>query len=90
MGTYKFLVSGRVQGVLYRKFVSENAKKHGFKGYVKNLPDGIVEAVSNIENEDRLKEFVEILKEGSPYSEVKNIKYFKIEPIEFENFEIRR
>ncbi len=90
MKTYKFLISGRVQGVWYRKFVSENAKKHGFTGYVRNLPDGIVEAVANIENDDRLKEFIEILKEGSPYSEVKNIKYFEIEPIEFRDFEIRK
>ncbi len=90
MKTYKFLISGRVQGVWYRKFVSDNAKKHGFIGYVRNLPDGIVEAVANIENDDRLKEFIEFLKEGSPYSEVKNIKYFEIEPIEFRDFEIRK
>jgi len=87
--TYRFLVSGRVQGVWYRKFVSENAKKHGFKGFVRNLPDGRVEAVANIENEKRLKEFIEILKEGSPYSVVKNIEYEEIEPIIFEDFEIR-
>ena len=90
MKTYKFLISGKVQGVWYRKFVSENAKKRNFKGYVKNLPDGIVEAVANIENEDRLKEFIDILKEGSPYSEVKNINFFEIEPQEFKDFEIRK
>jgi len=87
--TYRFLISGKVQGVWYRKFVSENAKKHGFKGYVKNLPDGRVEAVANIENEDRLKKFIEILKEGSPYSLVENIEYEEIEPMFFEDFEIR-
>jgi len=90
MKTCKFLISGKVQGVWYRKFVSENAKKHRFKGYVKNLPDGIVEAVANIENNERLKEFIEILKEGSPYSEVKNIKYFETEEQEFNDFEIRK
>jgi acylphosphatase len=30
--TYRFLVSGRVQGVWYRKFVSENAKKMDLGG----------------------------------------------------------
>jgi len=89
MKTYKFLISGKVQGVWYRKFVSENAKKNNFKGYVKNLPDGIVEAVANIENDSELNKFIEILKEGSPYSEVKNIKYFEIEPQKFDTFEIR-
>ncbi|GAX88258.1 acylphosphatase [Lebetimonas natsushimae] len=87
--TYKFLVSGKVQGVWYRRFVSENAKKRGFKGYVKNLPDGKVEAVTNIENENRLKEFIEILKEGSPYSFVENIEYEQIPDIKFNDFEIR-
>ena len=87
--TYKFLISGKVQGVWYRKFVSENAKKAGFKGYVKNLPDGRVEAVANIENENELNKFIEILKEGSPYSEVKNIEVLKIEDKNFSDFEIR-
>ena len=89
MKTYRFLVSGKVQGVWYRKYVSENAKKHGFKGYIKNLPDGRVEAVANIESDERLKEFIEILKEGSPYSIVENIKYKEIPFEEFDNFEIR-
>ena len=89
MKTYKFLISGKVQGVWYRKFVSENAKKRGFKGYVKNLPDGRVEAVANIENEKRLKEFIEILKEGSPFSRVEDIKIEEISNIEFDDFEIR-
>jgi acylphosphatase len=87
--TYRFLVSGKVQGVWYRKFVSQNAKKHGFKGYVKNLPDGRVEAVANIENNERFKEFIEILKEGSPYSIVEKIEYEEIPFINFDDFEIR-
>jgi acylphosphatase len=87
--TYRFLISGKVQGVWYRKFVSQNAKKHGFKGYVRNLPDGRVEAVANINGDDELEKFLEILKEGSPYSEVKNIEYEITEPMNFDDFEIR-
>ena len=89
MKTYRFLVSGKVQGVWYRKFVSQNAKKHNFKGYVKNLPDGRVEVVANIENPKKLKEFLEILKEGSPYSIVENIEYEEIPYVDFNDFEIR-
>ena len=89
MKTYKFLVSGLVQGVGYRAFIRENALKNGFKGYVKNLPDGRVEAVANIENEERFKKFIEILKKGSPYSNVENIEYMEIPFNEFETFEIR-
>ena len=89
MKTYRFLTSGKVQGVWYRKFVSENAKKRGFKGYVRNLPDGRVEAVANIENPQRLEEFLEILKEGSPLSVVENIEFEEIPFENFEDFEIR-
>jgi acylphosphatase len=87
--TYKFNITGLVQGVWYRKFVSENAKKHGFKGYVKNLEDKSVEAVANIKDENELQKFIEILKEGSPHSKVENIRYEKIEDMNFSNFEIR-
>ncbi len=87
--TYKFLISGKVQGVWYRKFVSENAKNEGFKGYVKNLPDGRVEAVVNIENENELNKFIEILRKGSPYSEVKDIEIIKTDDVSFNDFEIR-
>jgi acylphosphatase len=87
--TYRFLVSGKVQGVYYRKHIQEMAREAGFRGYVRNLPDGRVEAVVNIENEDRLKEFLAILKKGSPWSRVEEIKYEEIPFVEFNDFEIR-
>ncbi|MEO1922985.1 MAG: acylphosphatase [Nautiliaceae bacterium] len=89
MKTYRFLVSGKVQGVWYRKYVSEAAKKEGFKGYIKNLSDGRVEAVANIENEERLRRFIDILKKGSPLSRVEKIETEEISFENFQNFEIR-
>jgi acylphosphatase len=41
----RFLIGGRVQGVGFRYFVHEVATREGVTGYVRNLPDGCVEAL---------------------------------------------
>ncbi len=40
----RFLVSGRVQGVGFRYFALDAARREGLHGYVANRPDGRVEA----------------------------------------------
>lgn len=40
----RVLVSGRVQGVGFRYFAQETALLEGISGWVRNLPDGRVEA----------------------------------------------
>ena len=41
-----YLVSGRVQGVGFRWFAWDAATREGLLGFVRNLPDGSVEAVA--------------------------------------------
>ena len=44
--TRRYLVSGRVQGVGYRMFAADCARREGLSGYIRNLPDGSVEALA--------------------------------------------
>jgi acylphosphatase len=40
----KYVVTGRVQGVGFRYFAQDAAVREGVSGYVRNRPDGSVEA----------------------------------------------
>jgi acylphosphatase len=41
----RFVVSGRVQGVGFRYFTQDVARREGVTGWVRNLPNGQVEAL---------------------------------------------
>ena len=43
--TRRYLVSGRVQGVGFRIYAADCARREGLAGHVRNLPDDSVEAV---------------------------------------------
>ncbi|MCV0372977.1 MAG: acylphosphatase [Nitrosarchaeum sp.] len=55
----RIFVSGKVQGVFFRQALKVMAKKNNVTGWVKNLPDGRVEAVleGKIEDVSRLIEW---------------------------------
>lgn len=42
----RWVVRGRVQGVGFRWFVGREARRLGVGGFVRNLPDGTVEVIS--------------------------------------------
>jgi acylphosphatase len=79
------IVSGRVQHVFYRKFVSQAMMRAGFQGYVRNLDDGTVEVVVWVTDEEsELPRIHQILHEGSPMSEVSEIRCEEVEDVEVE------
>lgn len=88
MKAYRFIVKGRVQGVWYRKTICDNSLKLGLKGYVKNLSNGDVE-VAALLNENEHEEYLRILKEGSPMSDVSDIEVYECDDNFQPIFEIR-
>jgi len=66
-------ISGRVQGVGFRHFTKQNARRLNLNGWVKNLPDGDVEVVL-VGKEDSMLEMLEELKEGPSVARVDDLK----------------
>jgi acylphosphatase len=69
----EIFISGKVQGVFYRKYACEAALKKGLKGYVRNLGDGRVYAFVQGEKE-KVASFAEWCRSGSPLSEVSAVE----------------
>jgi acylphosphatase len=68
----RFAVTGRVQGVGFRYFIQEAADREGVTGYVRNLPDGSVEAY--VEGEVEAVTRVErAIRRGPGGAHVKNV-----------------
>lgn len=82
-------VHGRVQGVFFRSETRHEARRCGVKGWVRNLPDGKVEAVFEGE-ENQVKKLIEFCRHGPPGATVKKVE-ITWEPYvgEFSDFEIR-
>ena len=89
MNSYRFIVTGVVQGVCYRQYVAEVAKTLGLVGYVKNLPNGSVEVVVNLKLQSELEAFISNLYNGSASSKVEDVECIKIDFIDFKKFEIK-
>lgn len=69
-------ITGRVQGVGFRHFTRKNAEALGVTGWVKNLPDGRVEAVFQ-GSEEQIEELIQRCKNGPVASYVQDIEVEK-------------
>ena len=72
-GVRKYVISGKVQGVGYRYFALRVARELKLAGWVKNLPDGRVEALAS-GPVARLKRFDAELRIGPPHAEVRAVE----------------
>lgn len=82
-------VSGQVQGVFFRDSAREKATQLGLAGWVKNLPDGRVEAVFEGEPES-VREMIRWCEEGPPHATVEDVEAELREAREdIQGFEVR-
>ena len=81
-------VSGRVQGVYFRATTRDEAREAGVDGWVRNLPDGRVEAVFE-GAEDAVASMVEFCHEGSSAANVEGVEVEYGEPEGVDGFEVR-
>lgn len=69
----RILVSGRVQGVFYRDNTQRWASSKGLTGWVRNLPDGRVEALVEGDKES-IQTLIGQMREGPPMARIENIE----------------
>lgn len=81
-------VTGRVQGVFFRAWAREQAQAIGVSGWVRNCPDGRVEA--HVEGDGRaVDRMIDRLRAGPPSARVEDVRTWDVEPCDFDCFEVR-
>jgi acylphosphatase len=73
----RFLIGGHVQGVGFRMFAEARAAAEGVHGYVRNLPDGRVEAL--VEGDDESVDRIEMALRRGPIGA--QVDSFVVEPV---------
>jgi acylphosphatase len=84
----RVIVHGEVQGVFFRDTARREASAKGVSGWVRNTPEGTVEAV--LEGEpDAVERVVGFAHEGPDRAEVHHVETFEEEPEGLAGFEVR-
>lgn len=83
------LISGEVQGVFFRANTRRAANELDVRGWVRNLPNGMVEVVAE-GRKPSLDRFIDLCRKGPEGSKVENIE-IKWEEFknEFRGFDVR-
>jgi acylphosphatase len=72
-GSIKIVVTGKVQGVMFRNFTLRHAEDLGLSGYVRNLPGGKEVEIEAEGEREKLEELLKIAGQGPPYARVDSI-----------------
>lgn len=87
--TISIIVTGKVQGVWYRKYTVEKALELGISGFVKNLPDDSVYILAT-GTDETLNALVQWCYTGSPKSRVVKVEVKEESLQSFDDFTIER
>lgn len=89
MPTVHLLIKGNVQGVYFRAGAKEIAQTLDLRGWVKNTPEGHVEAVAS-GSENALQQFAEWCKKGPEKAVVESVSVTPLQEKSFAEFSIKR
>lgn len=81
-------ISGQVQGVFFRQEAKDRARTRGVSGWVRNLPDGRVEAVFEGSRES-IESVIDWCRRGPSLAEVDSIDIEWEEPLGEQSFNVR-
>lgn len=83
------IISGAVQGVFFRSYTRQRAQSLNLTGWVANLHDGTVKVVAE-GPENKLKELIRFLHDGSPQALVENVDVSWEEArLQYKDFSVR-
>jgi len=89
MMTVKIIVTGKVQGVWFRKNTKSAADRFNITGSVENKPDGTVHIIATGEKE-AISQFIAWCEHGDPPAEVMAVSVSEVDGKDFDRFEILR
>ncbi len=91
LASVKALIYGRVQGIGFRFFTRERAKRLELTGFVRNLLDGGTVEVTAEGEKDRLENLVAFLRAGPPGARVERVEVDWSEYTgQYDDFSVRR
>ena len=84
----KVRIFGRVQGVFFRQWAVNQARALGITGWVRNCPDGTVEA-HVVGEEDAVAEMIAAMRQGPSQARVEDLTVDVVEPEDVSGFSVR-
>ena len=82
-------LTGRVQGVFFRAWAQGHARELGVSGWIRNCPDGSVEAHLESEGEQPVARMIERMRRGPANAQVESFDVEEASPEGLGRFQIR-